>query len=132
MAGKKKVGGAKAKALPKAKHAVIKRAKKALQKWHLNVDPSKADALREDAEIEIANADKHCEDRHRWRYEVLITSNHLFCESIPNSSWYCISREIQWSFTKMPEWAKSGGDEPIAGELIAGKPYVLTPPSQPR
>jgi len=129
----KKSGGAKAKALPKAPHAAIKRAKRALQKWHLNMEASKADALKEEAELEIANADANCGDRKYWRQEILINSNHLFSESVGNSSWYCKTfRVVQWSFTKMPDWAQNGEDEPNSGVIIEGKPYVPAPPSQPR
>jgi hypothetical protein len=118
--------------LPTAKHAVIKRAKKAIQKLLLNKDESKRAKLRETAEIEIANADKHCGDRKYWREEVLIASNQPFCQTIPNSSWYCKLRAVQWSLTKMPEWAENGKDEPNDGQLIEGKSYVKAPPSQPR
>lgn len=127
-----KAGAPKSK-LPTATHAVIKRAKKAIQKLLLNEDASKAAKLRETAEIEMENADKNCGgDRKYWREEVLITSNKLFCDTIPNTSWYCKARTVQWSLTKMPEWAKNGKDEPKSGESIEGKPYVKSLPSQPR
>jgi len=126
-------GGAKSKPLPTATHAAIKRAKKAIQKWHLNADPSKAEELRTEAEIESANADKNCGDRKYWRQEILIASNQLFCESVGNTSWYCKTyRVVQWGFTKMPDWAQNGKDEPNEGVIIEGKPYVKSPPSQPR
>jgi hypothetical protein len=118
--------------LPTATHAVIKRAKKAIQKLLLNTDASKTETLKATAEIEMANADKHCGDRKYWREEVLITSNQPFCQSIPNTSWYCKVRAVQWSLTKIPEWAKNGKDEPNAGEMIEGKPYVNPPPYQSR
>lgn len=119
--------------LPTAEYAVIKRAKKAIQKLLLNKDASKNTKLRETAQIEIENADKHCgRDRKYWREEVLITSNQPFCRTIPNNSWYCKVRTVQWSLSKMPEWAENGNDEPAAGTIIEGKAYVKAPPSQPR
>jgi hypothetical protein len=123
-------GGAK---LPTATHAVIKRAKKAIQKLLLNKDDSKTAKLRETAEEEIANANKYCgSDRRYWREEVLIASNKEFSDTIPNSSWYTKVRTIQWSLTKMPAWAHNGKDEPNTGTIIEGKAYTKALPSQPR
>jgi hypothetical protein len=126
----RKMGGAK---LPTAPHAAIKRAKKAIQKLLLNKDASKTEKLRTTAQEEIENANKHCgSDRKYWREEVLIVSNKQFSDTIPNSSWYTKLRTIQWSLTKMPEWALNGKDEPNTGTSIEGKPYTKALPSQPR
>jgi hypothetical protein len=126
----RKMGGAK---LPTAAHAVIKRAKKAIQKLLLNEDASKTEKLRATAEEEIANANKHCgSDRRYWREEVLIISNKAFSDTAGSSSWYTKTRSIQWSLTKMPTWAHNGKDEPNAGTIIEGKAYTKALPSQPR
>jgi len=128
----RKMGGAK-KALPTAPHAVIKRAKKAIQKLLLNKDTSKDEKLRATAEEEIENADNYCGyDRKYWRNEVLIASNQTFSETIPNSSWYTKVKTVQWSLTKMPEWAQNGKDEPTIGTIIEGKAYTRALPSQSR
>jgi hypothetical protein len=119
--------------LPTEPYAVIKRAKKAIQKLLLNEDASKNEKLRATAEVEIAHANKHCgSDRRYWREEVLIISNKAFSDTIPNSSWYTKTRSIQWSLTKMPAWARNGKDEPNAGAIIEGKAYTKALPSQPR
>jgi len=118
--------------LPTEPYAVIKRAKKAIQKLLLNEDASKNEKLRATAEVEIAHANKHCgSDRRYWREEVLIISNKAFSDSVGSSSWYTKTRSIQWSLTKMPAWARNGKDEPNAGAIIEGKAYTKALPSQP-
>jgi hypothetical protein len=115
--------------LPTRPDAAIKRAKKAIQKLLLNTDESKSEKLRKTAEEEIENANKNCGDRKYWREEVLIKSNKQFSDSVLSSSWYTKTKTVQWSLTRMPEWAKNGADEPNAGTTIEGKPYTIAPPS---
>lgn len=110
--------------LPTEPHAVIKRAKKAIQKLLLNEDASKTDNLKAIALIEIANADKHCgSSRKYWREEALIVSNKAFSDEVGSSSWYTKTRTLQWSLKKMPAWARNGKDEPNVGAMIQGEPY---------
>uniref|UniRef100_A0A6C0JJH7 Uncharacterized protein n=1 Tax=viral metagenome TaxID=1070528 RepID=A0A6C0JJH7_9ZZZZ len=109
--------------LPTSTEASVKRAKKAIQKYIL--DKSKTDKKRETVEAEIENANKH--GRKGWNHEVLIRSNQGFNNTVRNNShnWYVLTSEVQWSLKKMPDWAKSGNDQPEKGEMIEGSPYIL-------
>ena len=125
---RKMSGGAK---LPTEPYAVIKRAKKAIQKLLLNKDDSKTEKLRATAQEEIENANKHCgSDRKYWREEVLIVSNKAFSDTVGSSNWHTKTRTLQWSLTKMPAWAHNGKDEPNTGTTIEGKPYTKALPHQ--
>lgn len=105
--------------MPTSKEASIKRAKKAIQKYHLDKTASK----KATAEAEIANANAHCGDRKKWDHEMLIKSNKEFSDAARNSSWYLVTSSKQWTLEKMPDWAKNGNEEPAVGEMINGTAY---------
>lgn len=117
------MGGSGKGKLPTSTEASVKRAKKAIQKYIL--DKSKTDKKRETVEAEIANANKH--GRKGWNHEVLIRSNQGFNNTVRNDShsWYVSTSHVQWSLDKMPDWAKSGNEQPKKGEMIEGSPYIL-------
>jgi hypothetical protein len=121
--GKNKTMMGGAGKLPTSTEASVKRAKKAIQKYIL--DKSKTDKKRETVEAEIANANKH--GRKGWNHEVLIRSNQGFNNTVRNNShnWYVSTSHVQWSLDKMPDWAKSGKDQPKKDEIIEGSPYIL-------
>jgi hypothetical protein len=127
---------ASAKPLPTTDFGAIKRAKVDIQKYLLNTNPAKADALREAAEASIANADEHAGGRREWRKEVLLASNQPFCRlfhpGATNFGWYLPTKTVQWGIDKMPDWARNGKAEPDSGTLIEGKSYIKSPPSQSR
>jgi len=137
---------ARARPLPTADHAAIKRAKLDIQKYLLNTNPAKADGLRAAAEAAISNADAclpksasgRKSGRYNWRNEVLIVSNQQFSGELDSAggsnffNWYALSRMEQWNINKMPEWARNGKPEPTKDTLIEGRPYKMALKSQPR
>jgi len=125
--------------LPTTEFGAVKRAKTDIQKYHLNVNPKKSDALREAALASITNADARVgRDRRDWRNEVLIASNQQFSGEFHKESgrnffnWYVLTRSEKWGIDTMPEWARNGKTEPTAGKLIEGKSYTMALKSQPR
>ena len=89
---------ASAKPLPTTDFGAIKRAKVDIQKYLLNTNAAKSDALREVALASIANADEHAHGRREWRKEVLLASNQPFCRlfhpGATNFGWYLPTKTV--------------------------------------
>lgn len=111
--------------LPTRPDAAIRRAKLAIQAFHLNTDESKSETLRTDAIEAIENAKIHPDsNRKQWEYELLIESNKTFSNAVGSTNWYTLRPTIQWSLTEMPDWARSGEKDPPLLENILGLPYA--------
>lgn len=125
-----KMTSSKSKSFPQSLQPAIKRAKKAIQNYHLNPESSeKRDiALRE---IENANVVSiRNGNRRNWNKELLIVPHY---DLFPHS-WYCEmwQKETIWSIEKIPAWAENGSNEPNVGTNINGLKYTIAPKSERR
>jgi len=112
--------------LPSALQPAIKRAKLAIQDALLSPsDPNKL-ALAERA-VQNAHEVASKKGRKNWDKEILMVPHYQL------HSWYCETKDVQWSLTSMPQWAKNGRTEPIAGiDMINGFLYTDAPKSTGR
>lgn len=118
------------KKLPTSLPIVIKRAKKAIQKYILH--PCEKHRIIAEEEISNANRISKNSDRKHWKRELFIISHQHFSSKFGSSNWYNKTNEEQWNLEKIPEWARNGKDEPDSGYKIGEHNYVKAPKSNGR